>query len=172
MPAGQPGRRLPAREAQALHCLGQSHRALGAYPAAADAYRQAVTISTDLGDRLTATHAACWLGDVLVRQGEHHTGRRLLAQSLWAYREFGILWGEAATLYALAEEQLTADRPALARRRAETAVRLWRQIGSHTWLAVALDPPPLPGPTTRPRSCGGPERASGVRLHSPGFTTS
>ncbi|MCX4417797.1 tetratricopeptide repeat protein [[Kitasatospora] papulosa] len=126
-------------EAQALRCLGQSHRALGAYLAAADAYRQAVAISTDLGDRLTATHAACWLGDVLVRQGEHHTGRRLLAQSLWTYREFGNLWGEAATLYALAEAQLAAGRPALARRRAEAAVRLWRQIGSHTWLAVALD---------------------------------
>ncbi|WLQ53856.1 BTAD domain-containing putative transcriptional regulator (plasmid) [Streptomyces poriferorum] len=126
-------------EAQALRCLGQSHRALGAYPAAADAYRQAVAISTDLGDRLTATHAACWLGDVLVRQGEHHTGRRLLAQSLWTYREFGNLWGEAATLYALAEAQLTAGRPALARRRAEAAVSLWREIGSHTWLAVALE---------------------------------
>ncbi|MGW1409393.1 AfsR/SARP family transcriptional regulator [Streptomyces sp. NPDC002403] len=126
-------------EAQALRCLGQSHRALGAYPAAADAYRQAVAISADLGDRLTVTHAACWLGDVLVRQGEHHTGRRLLAQSLWTYREFGNLWGEAATLYALAEAQLAAGRPALARRRAEAAVRLWRQIGSHTWLAVALD---------------------------------
>ncbi|WP_335938756.1 AfsR/SARP family transcriptional regulator [Streptomyces sp. PTD5-9] len=126
-------------EAQALRCLGQSHRALGAYPAAADAYRQAVAISTDLGDRLTATHAACWLGDVLVRQGEHREGRRLLAQSLWAYREFGNLWGEAATLYALAEAQLAAGRPVLARGRAEAAVRLWRQIGSHTWLAVALD---------------------------------
>ncbi|MFG2768110.1 tetratricopeptide repeat protein [Streptomyces rubiginosohelvolus] len=32
-----------------------------------------------------------------------------------------------------------ADRPALACIRAEAAVRLWRQIGSHTWLAVALD---------------------------------
>ncbi|MFB7189371.1 BTAD domain-containing putative transcriptional regulator [Streptomyces sp. NPDC056178] len=126
-------------EAQALRCLGQSHRTLGAYPAAADAYRQAVAISADLGDRLTATHAACWLGDVLVRQGEHRKGRRLLAESLWTYREFGNLWGEAATLYALAEAQLAAGRPALARRRAEAAVRLWRQIGSHTWLAVALD---------------------------------
>ncbi|MFH8519878.1 AfsR/SARP family transcriptional regulator [Streptomyces gelaticus] len=126
-------------EAQALRCLGQSHRALGAYPAAAEAYRQAVAISTGLGDRLTATHAACWLGDILVRQGEHQEGRRLLAQSLWTYREFGNLWGEAATLYALAEAQLAAGRPALARRRAEAAVRLWRQIGSHTWLAVALD---------------------------------
>ncbi|MFD5899592.1 BTAD domain-containing putative transcriptional regulator [Streptomyces sp. NPDC060366] len=126
-------------EAQALRCLGQSHRERGAYPAAADAYRQAHAISADLGDRLTATHAACWLGDVLVRQGEHHKGRRLLAQSLWTYREFGNLWGEAATLYALAEAQLAAGRPALARRRAEAAVRIWRQIGSHTWLAVALD---------------------------------
>ncbi|MFD6992763.1 BTAD domain-containing putative transcriptional regulator [Streptomyces sp. NPDC059943] len=126
-------------EAQALRCLGQSHRERGAHPAAADAYRQAHAISADLGDRLTATHAACWLGDVLVRQGEHHKGRRLLAQSLWTYREFGNLWGEAATLYALAEAQLAAGRPALARRRAEAAVRIWRQIGSHTWLAVALD---------------------------------
>ncbi|MEU0522423.1 AfsR/SARP family transcriptional regulator [Streptomyces niveus] len=126
-------------EAQALRCLGQSHRERGAYPAAADAYRQALVISADLGDRLTATHAACWLGDVLVRQGEHREGRRLLAQSLWTYREFGNLWGEAATLYALADAQLVAGRPTLARRRAEAAVRIWRQIASHTWLAVALD---------------------------------
>lgn len=126
-------------EAQALRCLGQSHRERGAYPAAADAYQQALVISADLGDRLTATHAACWLGDVLVRQGEHRKGRRLLAQSLWTYREFGNLWGEAATLYALAEAQLVAGRPTLARRRAEAAVRIWRQIASHTWLAVALE---------------------------------
>ncbi|MFE7773482.1 BTAD domain-containing putative transcriptional regulator [Streptomyces sp. NPDC057445] len=126
-------------EAQALRCLGQSHRALGAYPAAAEAYRHAVAISADLGDRLTATHAACWLGDVLVRQGEHREGRRLLAQSLWTYREFGNLWGEAATLYALAEAQLAAGRPAFALVRADAAVTLWRQVGSSTWLAVALD---------------------------------
>ncbi|MFD7687878.1 BTAD domain-containing putative transcriptional regulator [Streptomyces sp. NPDC059781] len=126
-------------EAQALRCLGQSHRALGAYPAAADAYRQAVTISEELGDRLSATHATCWLGDVLVRHGEHREGRRLLARSLWTYREFGNLWGEAATLYALAEAQLAVGRPAPARRRAEAAVRLWRQIGSSRWLAIGLD---------------------------------
>ncbi|MFB7915973.1 BTAD domain-containing putative transcriptional regulator [Streptomyces sp. NPDC056061] len=126
-------------EAQALRCLGQSHRALGAYPAAADAYRRAAAISEDLGDRLSATHASCWLGDILVRQGEHREGRRLLARSLWAYRGFGNLWGEAATLYALAEAQLAVGRPLLARRRAEAAVRLWRQIGSNRWLAVGLD---------------------------------
>jgi DNA-binding SARP family transcriptional activator/tetratricopeptide (TPR) repeat protein len=126
-------------EAQALRCLGQSHRALGAYPAAADCFRQAASISGSLGDRLTTAHATCWLGDVLVRQGAHAEGRRLLAGTLWTYREFGNLWGEAATLYALAEAQLVAGRPALARRRAEAAVRLWRQIGSRTWLAVGLD---------------------------------
>ncbi|KOT30172.1 response regulator [Streptomyces caelestis] len=126
-------------EAQALRCLGQSHRALGDHPAAADAYRQAAEISEDLGDRLSATHATCWLGDVLVRQGEHREGRRLLARTLWTYREFGNLWGEAATLYALAEAQLAVGRPGPARRRAEAAVRLWRQIGSSRWLAVGLD---------------------------------
>ncbi|MFE0470278.1 BTAD domain-containing putative transcriptional regulator [Streptomyces sp. NPDC058947] len=126
-------------EAQALRCLGQSHRALGAHSAAADAYRQAVAISEDLGDRLSATHATCWLGDVLVRQGEHREGRRLLARSLWTYREFGNLWGEAATLYALAEANLAVGRPGPARKRAEAAVGLWRQIGSSRWLAVGLD---------------------------------
>ncbi|MEU0599959.1 tetratricopeptide repeat protein [Streptomyces sp. NPDC006393] len=126
-------------EAQALRCLGQSHRARGDHQAAADAYRQAAAISARLGDRLTTTHATCWLGDVLVRLGEHGEGRRLLARSLWTYREFGNVWGEAATLYALAEAQLAADRPVLARRRAEAAVRLWRRIGSRRWLAIALD---------------------------------
>lgn len=126
-------------EAQALRCLGQGHRALGAYPAAADCYRRAVAISEDLGDRLSATHATCWLGDVLVRQGAHREGRQLLARSLCTYREFGNLWGEAATLYALAEAQLAVGRAALARRRAEAAIRLWRQIGSSTWLTVGLD---------------------------------
>ncbi|WP_424862518.1 AfsR/SARP family transcriptional regulator [Streptomyces sp. MMS24-I29] len=126
-------------EAQALRCLGQSHRARGAYRDAADAYRQAAVISENLGDRLTATHAACWLGDVLVRLGEHHEGRRLLAKSLWTYREFGNLWGEAATLYALAEAQLAVGRAAPARSRARAAVRIWRHIGSSTWLAVGLD---------------------------------
>ncbi|MDC0771584.1 AfsR/SARP family transcriptional regulator [Streptomyces sp. HD] len=126
-------------EAQALRCLGQSHRANGAYPAAADCFRQAASISENLGDRLTATHATCWLGDVLVRQGEQRQGRRLLARTLWTYREFGNLWGEAATLYALAEAQLAAGRVTLACRRAEAAADLWRKIGSRTWLAVGLD---------------------------------
>ncbi|MFD0427620.1 hypothetical protein ACFQ60_03690 [Streptomyces zhihengii] len=75
----------------------------------------------------------------MVRQGEHRTGRRLLAQSLWTYREFGNLWGEAATLNALAEAHLAVGRSASARRRAEAAVRLWRRIGSSKWLAVGLD---------------------------------
>ncbi|CAM5236756.1 SARP family transcriptional regulator [Streptomyces spiroverticillatus] len=125
-------------EAQALRCLGQSHRARGDHAAAADAYRQAAAISEMLGDRLTTTHATCWLGDVLTRQGKHHEGRRLLARSLWAYREFGNLWGEAATLYALAEAQLAVGRAAPARRRAEAAVALWRRTGSRTWLAIGL----------------------------------
>ncbi|MFF3326395.1 ATP-binding protein [Streptomyces sp. NPDC002889] len=126
-------------EAQALRCLGQSHRALGAHQPAAEAFRLAASISEDLGDRLSATHATCWLGDVLVRQGAHLEGRRLLARSLWSYREFGNQWGEAATLYALAEAQLAVGRPAPALRRAEAAVTLWRQIGARTWLAVGLD---------------------------------
>ncbi|MFD3946588.1 BTAD domain-containing putative transcriptional regulator [Streptomyces sp. NPDC058579] len=126
-------------EAQALRCLGQSHRARGAYRDAADAYRKAAAISEELGDRLTATHATCWLGDVLTRLGEHGEGRRLLAKSLWTYREFGNLWGEAATLYALAEAHLAVGRPKHARRRAEAAIRLWRAIGSTNWLATALD---------------------------------
>ncbi|MEV0397472.1 ATP-binding protein [Polymorphospora rubra] len=126
-------------EAQALRCLGQSHRAVGAYPVAADCFRQATAISEALGDRLSATHASCWLGDVLVRQGVYGEGRRLLARSLWTYREFGNVWGEAATLYALAEAQLAADRPVLAVRRAKAAVDLWRRVGSRTWLATGLD---------------------------------
>ncbi|MFF8597229.1 BTAD domain-containing putative transcriptional regulator [Streptomyces sp. NPDC015220] len=125
-------------EAQALRCLGQSHRALGAYPDAADCFRQAASISESLGDRLSAAHAACWLGDVLVRHGDQREGRRVLARVLWTYREFGNLWGEAATLYALAEAQLAAGRPGPARLRAEAAVGLWRQIGSRTWLSVGL----------------------------------
>ncbi|WP_430502952.1 tetratricopeptide repeat protein [Micromonospora trifolii] len=126
-------------EAQALRALGQAHRSLRDYPVAATCFRQAVSISEDLGDRLTATHATCWLGDLLVRQGEHAEGRRLLARSLWTYREFGNLWGEAAVLNALAGAQLAAGRPTLARRRAESAVKLWRQVGSPTWLATGLD---------------------------------
>ncbi|MFD7480260.1 tetratricopeptide repeat protein [Streptomyces sp. NPDC059837] len=93
----------------------------------------------DLGDRLGATHATCWLGDVLVRQGAPREGRRLLARSLWTYREFGNLWGEAATLYALAEAQLSVGRPEQARRRAEAAVALWRHIGARAWLATGLE---------------------------------
>jgi tetratricopeptide (TPR) repeat protein len=126
-------------EAQALRCLGQSHRALGSYAPAADSFRLAAAISEDLGDRLGATHATCWLGDVLVRQGAPREGRRLLARSLWTYREFGNLWGEAATLYALAEAQLSVGRPEQARRRAEAAVALWRHIGARAWLATGLE---------------------------------
>lgn len=126
-------------EAQALRCLGQSHRAVGEYDLAADCFQQAARISTEFGDRLGATHANCWLGEVWVREGRYRDGRRLLARSLWIYREFGNVWGEAAALYGLAQAQLAAGRPAQARRRAEAAVALWRQIGARHWLAVGLE---------------------------------
>ncbi|MFG2115852.1 ATP-binding protein [Streptomyces sp. NPDC048718] len=126
-------------EAQALRCLGQGHRAAGDHTSAVDCFRPAAAISEELGDRLSATHATCWLGDVLVRCGAPLEGRRMLARSLWTYREFGNLWGEAATLYALAEAQLAAGRPEQARRRAEAAVGLWRRIGARSWLATGLD---------------------------------
>ncbi|MDX3229241.1 hypothetical protein [Streptomyces sp. ME19-01-6] len=57
-PVPRPGRRMCTDcwpgEAQALRCLGQSHRELGGHPAAADCFRQAASISEDLGDRLGA----------------------------------------------------------------------------------------------------------------------
>ncbi|MFD3513133.1 ATP-binding protein [Streptomyces sp. NPDC058657] len=126
-------------EAQALRCLGQSHRKRGDLSAAADCYRQAAGISTALGDRLTATHANCWLGDVLVRSGEHREGFQLLHQSLATYREFGNLWGEAATLLALAEAGTATGDAVSAVRQAGAAVGLWRRIGSRTWLATGLE---------------------------------
>lgn len=124
-------------EAQALRCLGQDHRARGELDAAAECFQRAAAISNELGDRLTATHAICWLGDVWTRQGRHREGRRLLAESLWSYRAFGNLWGEAAALYGLAEAQLAMGRRAHARRRAEAAVALWRKVGASHWLAIA-----------------------------------
>ncbi|MEV4968307.1 MULTISPECIES: hypothetical protein [Streptomyces] len=36
---------------------------------------------------------------------------------------------------------MSRSPPRAARRRAEAAVGLWRQIGSRTWLAVGLDTP-------------------------------
>jgi DNA-binding SARP family transcriptional activator/tetratricopeptide (TPR) repeat protein len=126
-------------EARALNGLGLSYRAVGANDLAAECFRRAASTSIDLGDRLSATHARVWLGDVQVRQGHHREGRRLLAQSLWTYREFGNIFGEAAALYGLAGAQLEAGRPDAARRRAEAAVGLWRRIGATHWLAVGLD---------------------------------
>ncbi|MFJ2743251.1 hypothetical protein ACIO3O_26770 [Streptomyces sp. NPDC087440] len=50
------------------------------------------------------------------------------------------LWGEAATLHAIAEAQLaTAGNVPSALRRARAAVGLWRRIGSRTWLATGLE---------------------------------
>ncbi|MEV4756679.1 tetratricopeptide repeat protein [Micromonospora sp. NPDC049559] len=126
-------------EAQAYRCLGQTHRALGEYDLAAGHFAQAAAISASLGDRLAVTHAKCWLGDVRVRQGRPGEGRRLLAESLWTYREFANAWGEAAALYGLAGAQLAAGRPARARARALAAVRIWRGIGAPYWLATGLE---------------------------------
>ncbi|WP_199561923.1 ATP-binding protein [Micromonospora deserti] len=116
--------------AQALRCLGQTHRARGAYAAAADCFRQAAAISEDLGDRLTATHANCWLGDALVRQGMHGEGRRLLARSLWTYREFGNVWGK---------------RPPCTRSRRPSS---WP--ADRCWPAAALNPPSACGGRSAP----------------------
>jgi DNA-binding SARP family transcriptional activator len=126
-------------EAQSLRCLGQAHRAAHDYAAAARYYHQAYEISIRLGDRLVAAHAACWLGDIQIRQGRHAEGRRLLAQCLWTYREFGNVWGQAAVLTALAEAHLAVGRPAQALRRARQAVAIWRRVGSPYWLATGLE---------------------------------
>lgn len=126
-------------EAQALRGLGHVARLHGDLPAAADAFRAAMDIGIGLGDRLGEAHAACWLGETLFRQGRHGEGRRLLAWCLWVYREHGNAWGEAATLWALANAQLAVGRPEAARGRAEAAVRIWRRIGSPYWLARGVD---------------------------------
>ncbi|MDG4808845.1 tetratricopeptide repeat protein [Micromonospora sp. WMMD1120] len=124
-------------QAQAWRCLGQVSRQRGDYAAAERHYRSAEAISLSLGDQLAATHARCWLGDVLVKQGMVVEGRRVLAESLWAYRAAANRWGEAAALHCLAEAQLSAGRPDLARHRSEVAVTIWREVRSPYWLAAA-----------------------------------
>jgi hypothetical protein len=96
-------------------------------------------ISESFGDRLGHTHAACWLGHVLTRQGKHGRGRQLLARCLWIYRDYGNAWGEASALWAIACAQLAVGRPQHARNRAQQAVDIWRRIGSPYWLAAGLD---------------------------------
>ncbi|HEX5200500.1 MAG TPA: BTAD domain-containing putative transcriptional regulator, partial [Actinoplanes sp.] len=122
-------------EAQALRGLGHLARVLGDPDAAAERFRAAMRVSSALGDRLNETHAACWLGEALFRQGSHREARRLLARSLWVYREHGNAWGEAATLWLLANAQLEVGRAGPARGRAEAAVTIWQRIGSPYWLA-------------------------------------
>ncbi|RQX16094.1 response regulator [Micromonospora ureilytica] len=124
-------------QAQAWRCLGQISRLRGDYVAAERNYRNAERISLSLGDQLTATHARCWLGDVLVKQGRAVEGRRVLAESLWIYRAAANRWGEAAALHCLAEAQLSAGRPDLAKRRAQVAVAIWTEVHSPYWLASA-----------------------------------
>ncbi|WP_121159884.1 AAA family ATPase [Micromonospora pisi] len=124
-------------QAQAWRCLGQISRLRGDYAAAERRYRNAERISLSLGDQLTATHAACWLGDVLIKQGRAVEGRRVLAECLWIYRAAANRWGEAAALHCLAEAQLLAGRPDLAQRRAQAAVSIWTEIHSPYWLAMA-----------------------------------
>lgn len=124
-------------QAQAWRCLGQISRLCGDYAAAERHYRTAERISLSLGDQLTATHARCWLGDVLVKQGREAEGRRVLAECLVIYRAAANRWGEAAALHCLAEAQLSAGRPDLAHRRAEAAVAIWAEVRSPYWLATA-----------------------------------
>ncbi|MGW5579432.1 ATP-binding protein [Micromonospora chokoriensis] len=125
-------------QAQAWRCLGQVSRLRGDYAAAERHYRTAERISLSLGDQLSATHARCWLGDVLVKQGKEVEGRRVLAECLWVYRAAANRWGEAAALHCLAEAQLSAGRPDLAHRRAEVAVAIWTEVHSPYWLATAM----------------------------------
>jgi DNA-binding SARP family transcriptional activator len=124
--------------AQALRCLGYVARARGAYAEAARLLQSAMDISVALDDRLSGTHAACWLGEVKVRLGEHAAGRQLLARCLCTYREYGNAWGEAAALQAISTAHLAAGRPVLARARAEQAVAIWRRLGTPYWLSRGL----------------------------------
>jgi tetratricopeptide (TPR) repeat protein len=126
-------------EAQALRGLGHLARLRDDVATAAESFRAAMLVSSGFGDRLGEAHAACWLGESLFRQGQHADGRRLLARCLWVYREHGNAWGEAATLWVLANAHLAVARPGPALGRATAAVAIWRRIGSPHWLAQGLD---------------------------------
>ncbi|GAB3399325.1 AfsR/SARP family transcriptional regulator [Flindersiella endophytica] len=126
-------------EAQGLRCLGYVARRRGNLAQSGRYFLAAKEISERTGDRLESAHAACWLGEIRVREGRPFEGRRLLAESLWAERKYGNAWGEAAAMLGLAHAQLAASRPALALRRAQAAAQIWTRLGSPYWLATALD---------------------------------
>jgi len=125
-------------QAQALRSLGMLRRHATDYTGAADYLEQARQISLGLGDRLAAAHAACWLGDVMVRDGRAGQGHRVLIESLWTFREFSNVWGEAATLTLLADAELSAGNPHAALVRAKDALDIWHKIASPYWLAIGL----------------------------------
>jgi tetratricopeptide (TPR) repeat protein len=125
-------------QAQALRGLAMLLRQAGELAEAAKNLEHARRISLELGDQLAAAHAACWLGDVIVRNGHTRSGRRLLVESLWTFREFGNVWGEAATLTLIADAELRSGNGRAALVRAKRAMAIWRRVASPYWLMSVL----------------------------------
>ncbi|MGI8983652.1 MAG: tetratricopeptide repeat protein [Acidimicrobiales bacterium] len=124
VPAGDAGLRL-----QILLRLGGIETGFGSYDEADDAYRRALAISTDLGDRMGEANSLRGLADTSMLRDRYDEADDAYRQALAIATDLGDRLGEAYASRGVGQVSLAQGRPAEAGdafRRAET---LFRQLG-------------------------------------------
>jgi len=126
-------------QAGALNDLGEVRWATGDYPAAAQAFEQALGIYRDLGDRLGQAGALHNLGDVRWATGDYPAAAQAQEQALGIYRDLGDRRGQATALRSLGDVgRMTGDYPAAAQA-FEQALGIYRDLGYRRGQAGALN---------------------------------
>jgi tetratricopeptide (TPR) repeat protein/transcriptional regulator with XRE-family HTH domain len=126
-------------QANALHDLGDVQYLTGDYPAATQAFEQALGIYRDLGDRLGQANTLHDLGTLRRMTGEYPAAAQAQEQALGIYRDLGDRLGQANVLRELGGMRgLAGDNPAAAQI-LEQALGIYRDLGDRLGQANALN---------------------------------
>jgi tetratricopeptide (TPR) repeat protein len=125
-------------QASALRELGVVQGLTGAYPGAAEALEEALSIFRDLGDQPGEADALNELGTILRLVGDYPRAAEALEEALRIFRKLGDRPGEAAAVRELgAVRYMTFDYPGAIEALVESLVT-YRDLGDRTGQARAL----------------------------------
>jgi len=125
--------------ARCLHNLANVVKALGDYPRALWALREAANIFDELGDRTGGAWCINQQGDIARAQGEVTSARELYQRALSIFREAGDPWGCARSLTDLAYIDCTQGEHMAAHASCSEALKIFAGLGHRRGIARALE---------------------------------
>jgi len=125
-------------QADILWKMGGLHQDLGEYEAGRQAYREALEIKQQLGDRAGVAQTLHQLGNVAYLQGDYAEARRLYGESLDIAQQLGNRAGLAATLHQLGMLAQGQGDYVEARRLYQESLDIKQEMGDHAGIAATL----------------------------------